>query len=67
MFLLSVVLSRQSPILNGTDDVLFSVWTDSNFYDTRLTGILNTWGKEIPAERFVAVSAPGQKLHGSVA
>lgn len=42
--------------VNGTEDVLFSVWTDSKFYDTRLTGILRTWGKELPAERFMAVS-----------
>jgi hypothetical protein len=41
---------------NGTDEVLFSVWTDSKFYDTRLTGILRTWGKELPRERFMAVS-----------
>lgn len=41
---------------NSSEDVLFTVWTDSKFYDTRLTGILRTWGKELPRERFMAVS-----------
>jgi len=49
-----------SPVVsNGTvsmDDILFGVWTDSLFYDTRLAGILDTWGKEIPAGHFMAVS-----------
>lgn len=55
--------------LNSTDDVLFAVWTDSLFYDTRLAGILETWGSEIPPDRFMAISdkkRPGNtKLPGS--
>lgn len=43
-------------VSNNTEDVLFSIWTDSLFYDTRLAGILETWGKEIPPERFMAIS-----------
>jgi len=48
--------ASRSEFSNSTADVLFSVWTDSNFYDSRLTGILKTWGKEIAPEQFVAIS-----------
>jgi len=41
---------------NTTGNVLFGVWTDSLFYDTRLAGILETWGKDIPPSKFMAVS-----------
>jgi len=68
---LSNVEQPSSRPLNGTESVLFSVWTDSKFYDTRLKGILQTWGKEIPAQHFMAVSdkrrisPPGKNEPGS--
>lgn len=62
--------SAAASVANSTDDTLFTVFTDSIFYDTRLAGILSTWGREVPANRFVAISdkkrqvLPGQEnLH----
>lgn len=48
--------STASTVSSGTDEVLFSVFTDSKFYDTRLDGILSTWGKEIAPNLFMAIS-----------
>jgi len=63
--------SRGSGAVDGMESVLFTVWTDSNYYDTRLKGILQTWGKKIPAHRFMAVSdkrrgTPGKRDPGSL-
>jgi len=41
---------------NSTDEVLFTVFTDSLFYDTRLAGILSTWGRQTSPGSFVAIS-----------
>lgn len=53
----------------GPGKVLFTVYTDSNFYQTRLTWVMRTWGKEIPHEALTAigdkedsVSFPGLRL-----
>jgi len=48
--------SSAATVSNSTDEVLFSVFTDSKFYDTRLDGILSTWAKEIPPNLFMAIS-----------
>lgn len=50
-------VSLAKAVSNGTDDdTLFTVFTDSIFYDTRLSGILSTWAKEISPNHFVAIS-----------
>lgn len=41
---------------NSSEGFLFTIFTDSQFYDTRLKGVLNTWAKELPPSRFMAVS-----------
>jgi len=54
------VIGKPAPLAatvsNSSDEVLFTVFTDSIFYDTRLAGIIGTWGREISPDLFVAIS-----------
>lgn len=47
---------------NSTDEVLFTVFTDSIFYDSRLAGILDTWGRDISPNLFMAISDKKREL-----
>jgi len=48
--------AKQFAAVLPPNDVFFTVWTDSKFYDTRLKFILNTWAKDLSSDVFVAVS-----------
>eukprot|EP00929_Paragymnodinium_shiwhaense_P072263 TRINITY_DN36678_c0_g1_i2.p2 TRINITY_DN36678_c0_g1~~TRINITY_DN36678_c0_g1_i2.p2 ORF type:complete len:386 (-),score=75.65 TRINITY_DN36678_c0_g1_i2:184-1341(-) len=39
----------------ATDDVVFVVWTDSKFYDTRLAAVLETWGSALDPRSIILI------------